>query len=78
MPPGAPECPVLDVAGWFYDAISLGAMIERGGVSPSEITAQAWGVGEVAWYEVEQARRAHEWAAQRKADAIEQASKRGR
>ena len=67
---------MLDVDGWFWDAVRVGSLIERGSVTPSEITGRAWEFGEVAWGELEQARRAHEWAAQKRREWLERHGRR--
>ncbi len=55
---GAPSCPVLGVEPWFWDAVRIGGLIERGNLSPDSMAASAWEIGEVAWHELEQARAA--------------------
>ena len=54
--PGDPDCPVLNVPGWFWDAVTLGATADKGGLSASDIDAAAWTEGEIAWCALSEAR----------------------
>lgn len=67
---GPPACPVLGVAPWFWDAVRIGALVDRGAMS-TEIAASAWEMGEVAWHEIGQARAANAWSEKKRQDAIE-------
>lgn len=71
VPPGDPSCPVLEVEPWYWDAVRLGSMIERGAVTTSEIAAHAWELAEAAWHSLGEARKAHAWAAEQRRKAIE-------
>lgn len=68
---GDPSCPVLDVPGWFWEAVDLGAVIESGAVSPADLTGRAWQLGIVALAELGQARRVAEWEADQRRAAVE-------
>lgn len=69
--PGDPSCQVLGVEPWFWDAVRVGALIERGAVTAAEITGAAWELGEVAWHGIGQARNAHAWAREQRQKALE-------
>ena len=62
---------MLDVPGWFWEAVDLGAVIESGAVSPADLTGRAWQLGIVALAELGQARRVAEWKAEQRRAAVE-------
>ncbi len=71
--PGQPACDVLTVPGWFWDALDLGAAIQRGAVSPDHISGQAWQLGTLALTALADAQRVQEWEAEQRRKAIERA-----
>lgn len=73
--PGEPDCAVLDVPQWWWDAVSLGALIERGGVNASEIDAAAWTEAEIAWSVLQSRREAQREIQRKKAEMLRGASR---
>lgn len=66
---------MLDVAGWFWDAVRVGSLVSNGALSPDSINAATWEIGEVAWAELEEARRSREAMAAKRREWIERHTK---
>ncbi len=68
---------MLEVPTWYWGSLELGALIDRGAVSPADISGRAWTLATIVWSSVREAQRVAEWEAERQAKAIE-AVKRSR
>ena len=63
---------MLDVPHSFWDALGLGELIQKGGVSPADISAPAWTRAEVTWAAHAEAQLAETAADKRRAQKREE------